>query len=156
MFIYFWEGRVVGKGREREGDTESKAGFRFWAVSTEPDTGLEPTNGENMTKAKARCWTNWGTQETPKPVLRFLLSRSTKVPAVNSLHKTQRTSTQVQGRDSCLPTGWQSSLKIMRADRLKGDTAYAQPYCKAKLLAKANLAIWKQSQDSFDVDISQW
>ena len=34
---------------EREGDTESEKGFRLQAVSTEPDAGLEPTNGEIMT-----------------------------------------------------------------------------------------------------------
>ena len=34
---------------EREGDTESEAGSRLPAVSTEPDTGLEPTNHEIMT-----------------------------------------------------------------------------------------------------------
>ena len=31
-------------GKEREGDTESKAGSRPRAVSTEPDVGLEPTD----------------------------------------------------------------------------------------------------------------
>ena len=36
-------------GAEREGDTESEAGSRFQAVSTEPDMGLEPTNREIMT-----------------------------------------------------------------------------------------------------------
>ena len=36
-------------GAEREGDTESKAGSRLRAVSTEPDTGLEPTDHEIMT-----------------------------------------------------------------------------------------------------------
>ena len=36
-------------GAEREGDTESEAGSRFQAVSTEPDTGLEPTDREIMT-----------------------------------------------------------------------------------------------------------
>ena len=35
-----------GGGAEREGDTESEAGSRFRAVSTEPDAGLEPTNHE--------------------------------------------------------------------------------------------------------------
>ena len=38
-----------GEGAEREGDTESEAGSRLWAVSTEPDMGLRPTNGEIMT-----------------------------------------------------------------------------------------------------------
>ena len=30
-----------GRGREREGDTESKASSRLGAVHTEPDAGLE-------------------------------------------------------------------------------------------------------------------
>ena len=37
-------------GAEREGDTESEAGSRLWAVSTtEPDAGLELTNCDTMT-----------------------------------------------------------------------------------------------------------
>ena len=38
-----------GRGREREGDTESEAGSRLWAVSTEPDAGLELVNLEITT-----------------------------------------------------------------------------------------------------------
>ena len=41
--------RSEQRGREREGDTESEAGSRLRAVSTEPDAGLEPTNREIMT-----------------------------------------------------------------------------------------------------------
>ena len=44
-----WE---PGRGREREGDAESKATSRLRAVSTEPDTGLEPTNREIMAWAE--------------------------------------------------------------------------------------------------------
>ena len=36
-------------GRASEGDTESKAGSRLRAVSTEPDVGLELTDREVMT-----------------------------------------------------------------------------------------------------------
>ena len=36
-------------GAEREGDTESKAGSKFWAVSTETDAGLEFMNHKFMT-----------------------------------------------------------------------------------------------------------
>ena len=36
-------------GAEREGDAESDAGSRLWAVSTEPDAGLELMNHEIMT-----------------------------------------------------------------------------------------------------------
>ena len=36
-------------GAEREGDTESKAGSRLPAVSTDPDARLELTNREIMT-----------------------------------------------------------------------------------------------------------
>ena len=38
-----------GGGSVREGDTESEAGSRLRAVSTEPDAGLELTNREIMT-----------------------------------------------------------------------------------------------------------
>ena len=38
-----------GGGSEREGDTESEAGSRLRAVSTEPDVGLELTSCEIMT-----------------------------------------------------------------------------------------------------------
>ena len=58
MFIYFWEqerqSTSRGWGREREGDTESEAGSRLWAVSTEPNAGLELTNREVMTWAEVR------------------------------------------------------------------------------------------------------
>ena len=40
---------MSGGGAEREGDTEFEAGSRLYAVSTEPDAGLEPTNREIMT-----------------------------------------------------------------------------------------------------------
>ena len=38
-----------GGGAEREGDTESEAGSKLQAVSTEPDVGLELTNREIVT-----------------------------------------------------------------------------------------------------------
>ena len=53
---------VSRQGVEREGDTESKAGFRPWAVSAEPDAGLELTNREIMTRAQVRRLTYWATQ----------------------------------------------------------------------------------------------
>ena len=37
-----------GGGAEREGDTDSEVGSRLWAVSTEPDMGLELMNREIM------------------------------------------------------------------------------------------------------------
>ena len=40
MFI-FERQSVSGGGAEREGDTESEAGSRLQAVSTEPNAGLE-------------------------------------------------------------------------------------------------------------------
>ena len=40
---------MSGVGVEREGDTESKAGSRLSAVSTEPDAGLELTDRKIMT-----------------------------------------------------------------------------------------------------------
>ena len=50
MFIFGRETEhEQGKGRERGGDTESEAGSRLRAVSTEPDAGLELTNREIRT-----------------------------------------------------------------------------------------------------------
>ena len=40
---------MSGGRAERERDTESRAGSRLPAVSTEPDWGFEPTNREIMT-----------------------------------------------------------------------------------------------------------
>ena len=50
MFIILRERQSVsGGGAESEGDTESEAGPRLPAASTEPDAGLEPTNREITT-----------------------------------------------------------------------------------------------------------
>ena len=67
MFVYFWERErerehKQGRGREREGDIESKPGSRFWAVSTEPDVGLEFTDCKIMTWAEVGRLTDWATQ----------------------------------------------------------------------------------------------
>ena len=51
-----------GGGSEREGDTESETGSRLWAVSTEPDAGLELTDREIMTWAEVRRLTDQATQ----------------------------------------------------------------------------------------------
>ena len=45
-------------GTEREGDTESEAGSRLQAVSTEPKAGLELVNREIMTWAEVRRLTD--------------------------------------------------------------------------------------------------
>ena len=49
---------MTGGGAEREEDTESEAGSRFRAVSTEPDTGLELTSCEIVTRAKVGSLTD--------------------------------------------------------------------------------------------------
>ena len=50
IFIFERERARVQAGKEQtEGDTESEAGSRLRAVSTEPDTGLELMNREIMT-----------------------------------------------------------------------------------------------------------
>ena len=51
-----------GRNTEKEGDTESEACFRLWAVSAEPDVGLEPMSCEFMTWVEVRCLTDWATQ----------------------------------------------------------------------------------------------
>ena len=57
---------MSGGGEEREGDTESEAGFRLRAVSTEPDTGLELMSREIMTGAEVGCST---TEPPRRPTL---------------------------------------------------------------------------------------
>ena len=52
-------------GAEREEDTEPKAGSRLWAVSTEPDVGLELADHEIMTWAEVGGLTNWATNQAP-------------------------------------------------------------------------------------------
>ena len=53
MFIYFWDRESMNRGgAEREGDTESEAGSRLWAISPEPDSGLELVNREIVTWAE--------------------------------------------------------------------------------------------------------
>ena len=50
MFIFKREIQSMrGGGAEREGDTETEAGSRLRAVSTEPDAGLELTDREIVT-----------------------------------------------------------------------------------------------------------
>ena len=54
-----------GGGAEREGDTESETGSSIWAISQEPDAGLELTaltDREIMTWAEVGRLTNWATQ----------------------------------------------------------------------------------------------
>ena len=58
-----------GGGAEREGDTESEAGSRLWAVSTEPDAGLELTDREIMTWAEVGRLTDQATQVPQKVIL---------------------------------------------------------------------------------------
>ena len=57
-------------GAEREGDTESETGSRLWAVSTEPDTGLELTDREIMTWAEVGRLTDQATQAPPAKILK--------------------------------------------------------------------------------------
>ena len=67
--VCFWERERESTkrgGAEREGDTESEAGSRLWAVSTEPDEGLELTNREIMTWAEVGGSTDWTSQAPPK------------------------------------------------------------------------------------------
>ena len=64
MFSFIFERErqsVSWEEEEREGDTESEAGSRLWAVSTEPDVGLEFVNWEIMTWVKVARSTDWAT-----------------------------------------------------------------------------------------------
>ena len=50
MFIFERESERAGE-EQRERETQSEAGSRFQAVSTEPDARLELANHEIMTRA---------------------------------------------------------------------------------------------------------
>ena len=66
--IYFWDRErqsMNGGGAEREGDTESEAGSRLWAISPEPDAGLKLMDCEIVTWAEVGRLTNWATQAPP-------------------------------------------------------------------------------------------
>ena len=72
MFIFERERQSMsGGGAERETHTESEAGSRLWAVSMEPDMGLEIMNCEVMTWAEVRQSTDWATH-VPLNQLYFL------------------------------------------------------------------------------------
>ena len=53
---------MSGGGAEREGDTESEVGSRLWAISPEPDAGLELTDREIVAWAEVGRSTDWATQ----------------------------------------------------------------------------------------------
>ena len=63
MFIFERERKREWAGEgQREGDTESEAGSRLWALSTDHDAGLKLMSFEIMTSAEVRGLTNWATQ----------------------------------------------------------------------------------------------
>ena len=66
-------------GAEGEGDMESQAGSRLWAVSTEPDVGLKLTNREIMTWAEVTHLTDWATQAPRKSILKSFIVFSNKI-----------------------------------------------------------------------------
>ena len=95
MFIYFWDRErqsVNGGGSQREGDTESETVSRFWAVSTEPDAGLEPTDREIMTWAEVRRLTDRATQVPQhQPFLTsFEYELQTNLSIVVHVYRTER------------------------------------------------------------------
>ena len=75
MFILRERARMSGGGAEREGDTESKAGSRLRAISTEPNVGLKPTNSKMMTWAQVGHSTDWATQVPLFIFLMFIFER---------------------------------------------------------------------------------
>ena len=50
------------RSREREGDTESEAGSRLQAGSTDSNAGLQPMTCKSMTWAEVGRLTDWATQ----------------------------------------------------------------------------------------------
>ena len=68
--LFFWERgkeNVSRGGAQREGDKESEAGCKLWAISIEPDAGLRLTNYEIMTWTEVLHLTDWAIQAPPPP-----------------------------------------------------------------------------------------
>ena len=59
---------------EGQRETESEAGSRLWAVSTEPDMGLELMSCDIMTWAKAGGLTDWATKARRPPTHTHLIN----------------------------------------------------------------------------------
>ena len=62
--VYFF---LRGRDRVQAGEGQRERGrhkiwSRLWAVSTDPNAGLEPTSREITTWATVGCLTNWATQ----------------------------------------------------------------------------------------------
>ena len=74
VYLFLRQSQSTSRGRaEREGDTELEADSRVWAVSTEPDVGLELAECEIVTWAKVGRFANWATQVPHEhKVLKFL------------------------------------------------------------------------------------
>ena len=75
-----------GGGLEREGDTESEAGSRLWAVSTEPNVGLKLTDHEIMTWAEVGRITDWATQ-APQLRIQLLILAQVMIPGLWQLER---------------------------------------------------------------------
>ena len=65
--LIFERDSASGRGAESEGDTESEAGSRLCAVSTEPNVGLEIVNHEIMPWAEVGCLMDQATQAPHLP-----------------------------------------------------------------------------------------
>ena len=65
-----------GGGAEREGDTEWEAGSRLWAISSEPDAGLELMDREIVTWAEVGRLTDWATQAPQHSMILKLVKKS--------------------------------------------------------------------------------
>ena len=59
--VYNWERERVQATGVEEGETESEAGPRLRAVSTEPNVGLKLMSREIMTWDEVGCLTTWDT-----------------------------------------------------------------------------------------------
>ena len=70
IYLFLRERQSVSRGGvEREADTESQAGSRPWAVSTEPDVGLELKDCEITTWSRTL---NWLSHSGTPNIFRFL------------------------------------------------------------------------------------
>ena len=76
-FIFEGERQIMIRGGTGiEADTES----RLWAVSTEPDVGLKPTNYDNNTWLEVGCLADWASQA---PLVNTMFKRHNPFPTAH-------------------------------------------------------------------------
>ena len=116
-------------GAEREGDTESEAGSRLWAGSTEPNAGLQLLDHEIMTWAKVRRPADWATQA---PLFPHILNCSFFPSPCPSSSLCWRIKIRHSGSSSCLYVVSHKSHNSLRNTQYKPNNLHNYSFKKSQ------------------------